>query len=198
MVDASIRVNSLAKVYCNSSPAGAVSLAILPDAAKFVFRGRPSSFSSVAEIFGVELPQGANRFNKKDKRKAYWLGPDEWLLEAIEENPTELFSAMSHRLASHSYSLVDVSHRSDALEIKGAKSPYVLNHGCPLDLSEQQFPVGMCTRTAFGKSPVLLSRTERVTFCIDVWRSFSTYTWLLLDEARQELALDPVRSDENI
>src|SRR5215831_21347704 len=80
MVDGSIvRVNSLAKISRNGSPAGPVSLAVLPDAAKFVFRGRPPSFAPAGEAFGVELPQGANRFNKKGKRKAYWLGPDEWL-----------------------------------------------------------------------------------------------------------------------
>jgi sarcosine oxidase, subunit gamma len=193
MADASIiRVNSLAGASRNSSPAGAVSLAVQPDAAKFIFRGRPPSFALVAEIFGVELPQSANRFNKKGKRKAYWLGPDEWMLEAVEENPTDLFSAMSQKLATYSCSLVDVSHRSDALEIRGSRSEYVLNHGCPLDLSEQKFPVGMCTRTVLGKSPILLSRTERDVFCIDVWRSFSTYVWLLLDEARQNLAFDQV------
>jgi len=169
-----------------------VSLAILPDAAKFVFRGRPPSFAAAAESFGVELPQSANRFNSKAGRRAYWLGPDEWLLEAVDEDPADLFSAMSRELAAYSCSLVDVSHRSDALEIRGPKSEYVLNHGCPLVLSEQQFPVGMCTRTLLGKSPILLSRTGRNTFCIDVWRSFSTYVWLLLDEARQELAFDQV------
>ena len=88
MVDASIiRTNSLAGVYRNSASEEAVSLAILPDAAKFIFRGRPPSFAPAAEAFGVELPQSANRFNQKGTRKAYWLGPDEWLLEAIEENP---------------------------------------------------------------------------------------------------------------
>ena len=105
---------------------------------------------------------------------------------------------MSQELAAYSCSLVDVSHRSDALEIRGSKSEYVLNHGCPLDLSEQQFPVGMCTRTVLGKSPILLSRTEReLPFCIDVWRSFSTYAWFLLDEARQNSPLTK-GDDENM
>ena len=191
MADASIvRVNSLARVSQNGSATGAASLAVLPDAAKLVFRGRPPSLASAADAFGVELPQSANRFNSKGNRKAYWLGPDEWLLEAVEENPTDLFSVMSQKLAAYSCSLVDVSHRSDALEVSGPESEYVLNHGCPLDLSERQFPVGMCSRTVLGKSPIVLARTERDVFCIDVWRSFSTYVWLLLDEARQELAFD--------
>ena len=64
MADASIiRVNSLARVSQNSSPAGAVSLAVLPDAAKLIFLGRPPSIVPATEAFGVELPQSANRFN---------------------------------------------------------------------------------------------------------------------------------------
>src|SRR6516165_10691795 len=113
MVEATInRVHSLLKVSREEGRAAGASLAILPDAAKFAFRGRPPSFTPVGEAFGVELPQAANRFNKAGNRKAYWLGPDEWLLEAPEENPVELFAQISNRLAMYSCSLVDVSHRS--------------------------------------------------------------------------------------
>lgn len=181
-----VRVNSLAAVSRDSASSPQVSLAVRPDAAKLLFRGRPASIGAAGEAFGVELPQTANRFSEAGVRKAYWLGPDEWLLEAIGEDPFELFSMVTEKLASHSCSLVDVSHRSDAMEIRGPMSEYVLNHGCPLDLSERAFPIGMCTRTILGKSPIVLSRTEREVFHLDVWRSFSPYVWLLLDEARQE------------
>jgi sarcosine oxidase subunit gamma len=67
-----------------------------------------------------------------------------------------------------------------------------LNHGCPLDLAESAFPVGMCTRTILGKAPILLSRPEPDVFHVDVWRSFAPYAWSLLDEARQEFAFDQV------
>lgn len=189
MVEAVItRVNALAKA---SRGGGAnvtdASLSVLPDAAKFSFRGRVSSLIVAGEAFGIDLPQTANRFNAGKKRRAYWLGPDEWLLEAVDENPEPLFAVLSQKLASCACSLVDVSHRSDALAISGPASGYILNHGCPLDLSEQQFPIGMCTRTVLGKSPILLSRPERDVFHIDVWRSFAPYVWSLLDEARQEL-----------
>jgi len=179
-------VNSLAQISRGGPEVAEASLSVLPDAAKFAFRGRPSSWPVAAEAFGVELPQAVNRFSVKGARKAYCVGPDEWLLEAVGEDPGEIFRKLSESLASHSCSLVDVSHRSDAFEIGGTRSEYVLNHGCPLDLSEQQFPVGMCTRTLIGKSPVILSRTERAVFQIDVWRSFSSYVWGLLDEVRRE------------
>jgi sarcosine oxidase subunit gamma len=185
------RVNSLAQISRDATQVVDASLSVLPDAAKFIFRGRSSSWPIAAEAFGVELPQAVNRFSVRGARKAYCLGPDEWLLEAVKEDPGEIFRKLSEGLASHSCSLVDVSHRSDAFEISGRRSEYVLNHGCPLDLSEQQFPVGMCTRTLIGKSPVLLSRMERAAFQIDVWRSFSSYVWALLDEARREFSSVP-------
>jgi sarcosine oxidase, subunit gamma len=188
MVEVSvIRTNSLAEISRGCAQVKQASLSVLPDAAKFVFRGRASSWAAMGEAFGMELPQIVNRFSQSGNRKVCCLGPDEWLLEAVGEDPAGLYPALSPSVASHACSLVDVSHRSDGLEITGMMSEYILNHGCPLDLTERQFPVGMCTRTILGKSPIVLSRTERATFQIDVWRSFSTYVWALLDEARQEL-----------
>jgi len=182
------RINALAKVSReHAAPVKDASLAVLPDAAKFVFRGRAPSLALAGEVFGVDLPLVANRFNAAGARKVYWLGPDEWLLEAVGEDPGPLFAEISRPLASCACSLVDVSHRSDSLAISGSASGYILNHGCPIDLSEQQFPIGMCTRTILAKSPILLSRPERDAFHIDVWRSFAPYVWRLLDEARQEL-----------
>ena len=95
---------------------------------------------------------------------------------------------ISFAVLGHSHALVDISHRSEAFSISGAKSEYVLNHGCPLDLSPARFPVGMCTRTLIGKATVLLWRPEIRTFRIDIGRSFAPYVWRFLDEARSELA----------
>lgn len=181
-----IRINSLSGVERGGSRVPQADLSILPDTAKFVFRGRPPSWPATGAAFGVELPLIVNRFAGNGNRRACCLGPDEWLLEAVGEDPAALHAELASVQASHSCSLVDVSHRSDGIQIAGPMSGYVLNHGCPLDLSELRFPVGMCTRTLLGKSPVVLSRTARETFQIDVWRSFSGYAWALLDEARQE------------
>jgi sarcosine oxidase subunit gamma len=39
------------------------------------------------------------------------------------------------------------------------------------------FPIGMCTRTLFGKAEIVLWRTGEAQFHIEVWRSFAGYVW---------------------
>ncbi len=63
---------------------------------------------------------------------------------------------------------------------------WVINAFCALDLHHSAFPIGMCTRTVFGKAEIMLWRTEADTFRIEVARSFAPYVWACLDEARQE------------
>jgi len=151
-----------------------------------VFRGRQPAIDAAGRAFGVALPQTPCRFTANDNHTAYWLGPDEWLLESGGDDPAGIFACLNEALSDHAGSLVDVSHRSEAFSLSGPQAAYVLNHGCPLDLSLQMFPVGMCTRTIFGKTTVMLSRHMSETFHLDVWRSFAPYVWELLDEARGE------------
>jgi len=188
MPDLAIREGSLDRLAATSRAIPTATLAVLPNAAKLVFRGRPAAIDAVGLAFGVTLPQEACRFTAEDNRTAYWLGPDEWLLQVVGEDPASLFVSLDTALAGHSCSLVDVSHRSEAFALSGPQAAYVLNHGCPLDLSLATFPVGMCTRTIFGKATIMLSRPAPEIFHIDVWRSFAPYVGQLLDEARSEFA----------
>jgi sarcosine oxidase subunit gamma len=57
----------------------------------------------------------------------------------------------------------------------------MLNAGCPLDLDERAFPVGMATRTLFMKADIVLWRVAEQKFHIEVWRSFAPYVWSLLE-----------------
>jgi len=59
----------------------------------------------------------------------------------------------------------------------------LLSAGCPLDLDERAFPVGMCTRTVLAKAEVVVWRTATETFRIEVARSFVTYVSEFLAEA---------------
>jgi sarcosine oxidase subunit gamma len=45
----------------------------------------------------------------------------------------------------------------------------------------------MCTRTIFGKAEIILWRIDEHHFWIETGRSFATYVWSLLAEARLEL-----------
>jgi sarcosine oxidase subunit gamma len=189
MADLSLRrANSLSHLAQGALNVTEGSLAILPDAAKLIFRGRSLAVQSVGNAFGVALPTAACRFASANQRTAYWLGPDEWMLHAIGENPATLAASLEKAVAGHPHSIVDISHRSDAFALSGSRCEYLLNHNCPLDLSLDAFPVGMCTRTVFAKAAILLSRPAPQVFHIDVWRSFAPYVWQLLDEARREFA----------
>jgi heterotetrameric sarcosine oxidase gamma subunit len=82
--------------------------------------------------------------------------------------------------------VVDVSHRDTALTVSGPLAVWLINGFCALDLQEAAFPIGMCTRTVFGKAEIVLWRTAAETFRIEVARSFAPYVWACLEEARRE------------
>ena len=83
-------------------------------------------------------------------------------------------------------SAVDVSHRSVGIEVSGAHATDILAAFVALDLAEVTFPVGMATRTLFGKAEIIIWRTGAETFRIEVWRSFAPYVWQCLEEAGRE------------
>lgn len=189
MPDPSLRrVNSLSHLAQGARAVAAGRLSVLPDAARLIFRGRSVAVQAVGNAFGVALPAQACRFASDGQRSAYWLGPDEWMLHGVREDPGALAAGLETALAGHPHAIVDVSHRSDSFALFGTRCEYLLNHGCPLDLGIDAFPVGMCTRTVFCKAGILLSRPAPDTFHIDVWRSFAPYVWQLLDEARREFS----------
>ena len=155
----------------------------LPPAVRYVLRGGPSVRSAAQSALGFAVPETACRAGSDGERAALWLGPDEWLLIA----PTRLAAALPavlHRPLAHlPHSLVDVSHRQTALAVSGRKAPVLLAAGCPLDLDESAFPVGMCTRTMLAKAEIVLWRTAGLEFRVEVWRSFAAYVSQFLAEA---------------
>lgn len=183
-----VRANSLSVLAKSARSTPAAVFTVLPDATKLIFRGRPAAIQSMGQAFGVALPVESCRFASSGDRSAFWLGPDEWMLQAPADSEATLLADLEAQMTRQSYSLVDVSHRSDSFAVSGRRSDYLLNHGCPLELSLDAFPVGMCTRTVFAKAPILLSRPNPETFHLDVWRSFAPYVWELLDEAHSEFA----------
>jgi sarcosine oxidase, subunit gamma len=159
----------------------------LPAATRYSLRGAADARAAASRAFGVELPATACRAATSGGRAALWLGPDEHLLLAPEAEAAAIAAALGTALASVAHSLVDVSHRQVAFAIKGPNAAWLLAHGCPLDLDPAEFPVGMCTRTVYLKSEILLWRTGEDAFRIEVWRSFADYVVALLAEAAHEL-----------
>jgi len=157
----------------------------LPPATRYILRGGEAATAAAAAAFGVGIPASACHALAAGERAALWLGPDEWLLLAPEEDGAAVAAALAAALSNLPHSLVEVSHRQSALRLSGAHAATVLSAGCPLDLDAGAFPVGMCTRTMVAKAEVILWRTGAATFRLEVARSFVAYvSEFLADAAR--------------
>ena len=157
-------------------------LRLLPSACRWVLRGDESVRSAAEAALGLPIPAQACRAGTSGERAALWLGPDEWLLIA-PDGQEGLGARVGRALEGRPHSLVEVSHRQVGLLVHGNEATTLLASGCPLDLAEQAFPVGMCTRTVLAKAEVVLWRTGASEFRLEVWRSFAPYVARYLAES---------------
>ena len=155
----------------------------LPPATRFVLRGGSEVRAAAGQALGFKVPSEACRSGSAGARTALWLGPDEWLLLAPAAEAEALERLLTAALAGLPHSLVEVSHRQCALGVSGPAAETLLAAGCPLDLSAEAFPTGMCTRTMLAKAEVVLWRTDAQAFHLEVWRSFVAYVTQFLAEA---------------
>jgi sarcosine oxidase subunit gamma len=158
-----------------------------PQLARFIFRGNASARDAAGRAFGVAFSATACRAITDGTRAALWLGPDEQLLLAPDASAEAIAAAFTSALGSHAYSLVDVSHRQVGFDVYGPHAEWLLESQCPLPLNLRDFPVGMCTRTIFGKAEIVLWRPAAQVFRLEVWRSFSLYVVQMLHEVAREL-----------
>jgi sarcosine oxidase subunit gamma len=163
------------------------SILLLPPAARFVLRGGSAVMAAAGNAIGLSLSEMACRSVTRAERSALWLGPDEQLLLTSPADGESLKQQLIAALNELPHSLVEISHRQIALQIKGAQAAVLLSVGCPLDLHIKAFPVGMCTRTILGKCDIVLWRRSADTFHVEVWRSFADYASRFLAEAGETL-----------
>jgi sarcosine oxidase subunit gamma len=162
-------------------PGGRLAIAPAPATSRHVLRCLPGDAARVGDALGITLPLEACRSQVSGATAVLWLGPDEWLLVGHDR-------AERIPVAGIAISLVDVSHRSVALEIDGSGAEDVLASDCPLDLSRAAFVPGTCTRTVFCKCEIVLWRKAADTFWLDVTRSRADYVWGLLEMACADVA----------
>ena len=161
-------------------------LRLLPPQARCILRAQPRAIASAGTALGIDVAQVACRASQGGTRAALWLGPDEYLILAPEAEARLLARTLEDALRSEPHSLVDVSHRQTALEIRGPRVEEILNSACPLDLDVRAFAVGMCTRTVFAKAEIVLWRTAVDAFRLEVWRSFTDYVARFICEVVSE------------
>ena len=163
-----------------------VSVTLLPSATRFSARADRAAAETIGRTFGVPLPRDACRSAEGGRRAVLWLGPDEWLLIAASGEAEALMRDMEGALDGAPASLVDISDRQVGIDVEGAEAEEAINGFSALDLDIGAFPVGMCTRTIFGKAEIVLWRIAPDRFRIEVWRSFAPYVLGCLAEATRE------------
>ena len=157
----------------------------MADRARLLFQGRAAARAAAGKAFGVPFPEEACRASVLGERAVLWLGPEEHLLLAPEGARARILAELEIALGSHAHSLVDVSERQVAIAVGGRSAREVLSSGCPLDLDSAAFPVGMCTRTLFGKAETLLWRRSAEEYHLEVARSFAGYVRAWIREAQR-------------
>jgi sarcosine oxidase, subunit gamma len=156
-------------------------------AARFVFRGDLQARLAAGTALGAPLATVTGRAVTQGSRAALTLGPDEHLFIVAEHEATTFRAEFGSSLSGLPHSLVDVSHRQVALELRGAHAEWLLAAACPLPLDAAAFPVDACTRTVFAKAEIMLWRMGPHVFRVEVARSYCRYVVDLLDEVAREL-----------
>ena len=153
-------------------------------ASRINLRAPSASLEALSGALGVTIPTKPKTSASSNGRHVLWIGPDEWLV--IDENGADLMAIATGTGVLHS--ATDVSHRNTAIIVSGPKAAEAINGSCPQDLSLSVFPVGGASRTLLGKAEVVLYRTAEDTFRVEVWRSFATFAFGMLDEAAKDAA----------
>jgi sarcosine oxidase subunit gamma len=166
---------------------GSVKGIVAPYASRWILRGGPEVSTPAGAAFGATPPLEPLRAAAEGQRAALWLGPDEWLLLAEDDEPC-LGGAVEAALAGVPHALTDVSHRQCAIELSGPGAARLLNAGVPLDLDLETFPVGMVARTLLLKAEITLWRRETERFWLEVARSFAPYVAAILTASARDQA----------
>ncbi|MCE2423738.1 MAG: sarcosine oxidase subunit gamma [Pseudomonadales bacterium] len=132
----------------------------------------PRFRDGVAAVVGVSPPIEPCTWHAAGDRRAYWLGPDEWLLTA--EHGTEFESPLRGALHGRC-SIVDVSGAQILVNLSGAQAGEVLRKSSPYDFHPRRFPPGRCVQTNFAKATALVAANADASFDVVFRRSYADY-----------------------
>lgn len=131
---------------------------------RLVFQAEAAALEGVARIAGFTALPAILRAATAGGTSLLRPGPDEWWLLGEERGSQE-----AGQMAGPG--AIDITQAYAGFILKGPRAALALSAGCPLDLDIRAFPVGMVTRTLYGKSDILLWRQEEERFHIEIVRS---------------------------
>ena len=142
---------------------------------------------AVMAATGAELSADSNTY-VTEKNRIYWLGPDEWLVQAGDDDL--LAAALPAAAAMSDGCAVDVSDTYVTLSVSGRRATELISMGCTLDLHGEAFTAPACAQTAISRTAILLVReADPETFTVIVRRSFAEYLALWMRNAGKEYGI---------
>ena len=159
---------------------------VAEDCARFSLRVGSGDREAAGRALGVALPARIGQLAAASGRTVLCLGPDEWSVIAPAAEAEAVRQSLAGLGAPHS--LVETSHRDVGIEVSGPAAEQMLSAACALDLAAM--PAGTCTRTIFDRAAIVLVKHGPDHYRIEVWQSFATHVWGLLDAVSREVALD--------
>ncbi|WP_424929298.1 sarcosine oxidase subunit gamma [Amaricoccus tamworthensis] len=164
---------------------GPVELRLLPEPARMALRADPAHGNALSGALRLDLPTKIGGRANNDGLEVLCLGPDEWVVHTDAEGMAAVQAAFAKIYGEVPHSLVDISDRDIAIELRGVEAETLLSTGCPIDLS--RIRPGHGKRTLFDSVQVVLLRDGEDLFRMEVWRSFLPHVWGLLNTANREL-----------
>ncbi|WP_165612586.1 sarcosine oxidase subunit gamma [Limimaricola pyoseonensis] len=170
-----------------TADAGArVRIEALAPVARFSLRVRAAGRPVLGRALGCDLPDRVGETARAGGRVALCLGPDEWLIQAGEDEADAIARAGADAYAEAPHALVEISDREVSFRVSGPAAADLLATNCPRDLD--RLAVGGATRTVFDTAQVVLWREADDAFRLDVWRSFAPHVRALLEIGQAEIA----------
>ena len=159
-----------------------------PDRAFVNFRGDIGNArlrNAVQQVAGVALPREPGTWNHAHRSRAYWLGPDEWLLVVEGDGGLEVEGRLRDALDGR-FSVVDATGAQVQVELTGPDVGKVLQKSSPYDFHPRNYPPGRCAQTVFAKATALVAGKEDGAFDIVFRRSYADYLMRWLADAASE------------
>ena len=156
---------------------GAINLRLVSEGARI----------AAERVLGVDIPTVPNTFTSGGAVSAFWLGPDEWMIQAPGRKLEALHARLEKHLSDHHASVTVVSDHTVAIGLSGPGARRILEKGCPLDLHPRAFAAGACGQSHFLQATLLIAKIDDApTYLIRTRRSMAEYLWEALDDAARK------------
>ncbi len=148
---------------------------LLPVQTRYSLRVKPKERCAFIEASNIDLPAQIGKMSVQYDRVVLCIGPDEYILICSLAEREPLARKFEELMGKYIFSATDISHRNVSFILSGEQTTNMINVGCPLDLSLENFPVGKCTRTIFESAEIILFRMGKTKFQLETWRSFAPF-----------------------